>query len=75
MFLISACILFCDLTFRLNVISSDRVQYKNIFVKNFKTVEYYRLYTDFKLPHLEIFCEEKNGEINICFVYVLLDFA
>lgn len=75
MLLIFVCILFCNLTFRLNVISSDRAQYYNTFVKNFKTVGYYRLYADSQLSFLEIFCEEKDGEINIYFGYILLVFV
>jgi hypothetical protein len=66
----SAFILFCNLNFKLNVISSDRVQYEITFSKTFKTVRYYRLYTDFQLPCLEIFCEEKDSEINIYFGYI-----
>ena len=48
-------------------------KYENTFAKNFKTVGYYRLYTDFQLPFLEIFCEEMDVEINIYFGYILLD--
>jgi hypothetical protein len=31
---------------------------------------YYRLYTDLKLLYLELFFEEKDGDINIYFGYI-----
>jgi hypothetical protein len=57
-------------TVRLNVISSARVQYENIFSSKFKPMVYYRLHTSFQLPCLEIFCEEKDVKTNIYFGYI-----